>query len=42
MVEIGPTQGPAVAEMFRDAGLIDVAIAPDFDGRDRVVMGRAP
>ncbi len=42
LVETGPTQGPAVAEMFRDAGLIDVAIAPDFDGRDRVVMGRAP
>lgn len=42
LVEIGPTQGPAVATMFRDAGLNDVVIAPDFDGRDRIVMGRAP
>lgn len=41
MVEIGPTQGPAVAEMFRAAGLSDVAIRPDLDGRDRVVVGRA-
>lgn len=41
MVEIGPTQGPAVAGMFRAAGLGDVAIHPDLDGRDRVVTGRA-
>ena len=41
MVEIGPTQGPAVAGLFRAAGLGDVAIRPDLDGRDRVVTGRA-
>ena len=39
MVEIGPTQGEAVAELFRGAGLADVAILPDLDGRPRVVAG---
>ncbi|WP_328591464.1 peptide chain release factor N(5)-glutamine methyltransferase [Marimonas lutisalis] len=42
MVEIGPTQGAAVAEMFRAAGLENVAVHPDLDGRDRVVSGRMP
>ena len=42
MVEIGWTQGPAVAELFRAAGLSDVRIVPDLDGRDRVVTGRNP
>lgn len=41
MVEIGPTQGQAVAGLFRAAGLGEVAIRPDLDGRDRVVTGRA-
>jgi len=40
MVEIGPTQGQAVAQMFRDAGLQGVALLADLDGRDRVVTGR--
>jgi release factor glutamine methyltransferase len=40
LVEIGPTQGEAVAAMFRQAGLEDVAVHPDLDGRDRVVSGR--
>ncbi|UYV38895.1 peptide chain release factor N(5)-glutamine methyltransferase [Rhodobacteraceae bacterium D3-12] len=42
MVEIGPTQGAAVAEMFSRAGLESVAVHPDLDGRDRVVMGKMP
>ncbi|MBR9766034.1 MAG: peptide chain release factor N(5)-glutamine methyltransferase [Rhodobacteraceae bacterium] len=41
-VEIGWRQGPAVAEIFRAAGLEQVAIHPDMDGRDRVVAARAP
>lgn len=40
MVEIGPTQGAAVARMFASAGLGDVAVLPDWDGRDRVVRAR--
>ena len=39
IVEIGPTQGAAVAKLFRAAGLAKVAIHPDLDGRDRVVSG---
>lgn len=39
-VEIGPTQGAAVAAMFTAAGLTEVAVRPDLDGRDRVVLGR--
>lgn len=42
LVEIGPTQGEAVMRLFRTAGLEDVAVHPDLDGRDRVVSGRAP
>ncbi|MCJ8139770.1 peptide chain release factor N(5)-glutamine methyltransferase [Falsirhodobacter halotolerans] len=40
IVEIGPTQGAAVSAMFHTAGLQDVAVHPDLDGRDRVVMAR--
>ena len=42
LVEIGPTQGAAVAEMMRAAGLVQVTVLPDLDGRDRVVLGRNP
>lgn len=42
MVEIGATQGRAVAELFRAAGLCDVGILPDLNGHDRVVSGRSP
>lgn len=42
MVEIGPTQGAAVAGLFTAAGLTGVTLRPDLDGRDRVVMARAP
>jgi len=42
LVEIGPTQGQAVAALFAEAGLIEVALLDDLDGRDRVVSGLAP
>lgn len=42
LVEIGPTQGAAVRDMMRAAGLVDVTVLPDLDGRDRVVFGRNP
>jgi release factor glutamine methyltransferase len=41
MVEIGPTQGPAVSALFAAAGLRQVQVRPDLDGRDRVVLARA-
>lgn len=40
MVEIGPTQGQAVAALWAAAGLRDIRILPDLDGRDRVVAAR--
>tara|TARA_R110002096_G_scaffold350602_1_gene543801 strand:- start:794 stop:1624 length:831 start_codon:yes stop_codon:yes gene_type:complete len=40
IVEIGPTQGQAVAAMFRAAGLRAVAVLPDLDRRDRVVRAQ--
>ena len=39
IVEIGPTQAKAVAEMMREAGLQQIRIIQDLDGRDRVVSG---
>lgn len=42
MVEIGPTQGQDVAALMTGAGLRDVRILPDLDGRDRVVSGKKP
>ncbi|MCV2446878.1 peptide chain release factor N(5)-glutamine methyltransferase [Paracoccus sp. DMF] len=42
MVEIGPTQGAAVAALMAAAGLEQPRILPDLDGRDRVVMARKP
>ncbi|GGE23932.1 release factor glutamine methyltransferase [Primorskyibacter flagellatus] len=42
LVEIGPTQGGAVSALFRGAGLEDVRVLPDLDGRDRVVSGYRP
>jgi release factor glutamine methyltransferase len=38
--EIGPTQGPAVTAMMLNAGLTDVQVIPDLDGRPRVVVGK--
>lgn len=42
LVEIGPTQGAAVAGLFAAAGLAEVTIHRDLDRRDRVVAARAP
>jgi release factor glutamine methyltransferase len=42
LVEIGPTQGAAVAGFFHAAGLQDIRILPDLDGRDRVVCAVKP
>lgn len=42
LVEIGPTQGAAVAQLMHDAGLDGPQILPDLDGRDRVVAARKP
>lgn len=42
LVEIGWRQGPAVAACFRAAGLEDVAVHPDLEGRDRVVSACCP
>ncbi len=42
LVEIGPTQGKYVSALFDAAGLADIRIIPDLDGRDRVVGARMP
>jgi len=42
LVEIGPTQGQAVAGLLVAAGLQDIRILPDMDGRDRVVTATKP
>lgn len=42
MLEIGPTQGPAVAGMLAAAGLESVTVLPDLDGRTRVVSALKP
>lgn len=41
LFEIGPTQGQAVAALVAAAGLQQIRILPDLDGRDRVVAARA-
>ncbi len=38
-VEIGAGQGPAVRNLFAAAGLEDVKVRPDINGKDRVVTG---
>ncbi len=42
LVEIGPTQGAAVAGLMAAQGLTDIRILPDMDGRDRVVAAAKP
>lgn len=42
LVEIGHLQGRAVCELFRAAGLEDVGVHPDMNGKDRVVSGAMP
>lgn len=39
LVEIGPTQAAAVSDLFARAGLVDLHVHQDLDGRDRVVSG---
>lgn len=39
-LEIGWTQGAAVAALTEGAGFSDVRVLPDLAGRDRVVLGR--
>ncbi len=41
MVEVGAMQGAAVSALFEEAGLEDIRIRPDMDGRGRVVSARA-
>lgn len=41
LVEIGPTQGAAVCDLFVGAGLEIAAVHSDLDGRDRVVEAQA-
>ncbi|MBT8454810.1 MAG: peptide chain release factor N(5)-glutamine methyltransferase [Alphaproteobacteria bacterium] len=40
LVEIGPTQAAAVTGLFSTAGLEEITVHPDLDGRDRVVSAR--
>ncbi|WP_338548369.1 peptide chain release factor N(5)-glutamine methyltransferase [Roseovarius phycicola] len=42
LVEIGWTQADQVAAMFETSGFTNVNVAPDLDGRDRVVGGIWP
>ncbi|MBL9051922.1 MAG: peptide chain release factor N(5)-glutamine methyltransferase [Tabrizicola sp.] len=42
LVEIGPTQGAAVSSILSAAGLGEIRILPDLDGRDRVVVAVKP
>lgn len=40
LVEIGPTQAAAVCAILSTAGLSDIGVVQDLDGRDRVVCAR--
>ena len=42
LLEIGPTQGAVVAGLLAQAGLAEVRVLPDMDGRDRVVAAVKP
>lgn len=42
LLEHGHDQGPAVRELLRAAGFLEVATATDLEGRDRVGLGRSP
>jgi release factor glutamine methyltransferase len=39
LLEIGADQGAAVTALLADAGLRQIQVLPDLDGRDRVVEG---
>ena len=40
IVEVGQGMAETVAQVFREAGLVDVATRPDLAGIPRVVSGR--
>ncbi|MDQ3738477.1 MAG: hypothetical protein M3337_04840, partial [Actinomycetota bacterium] len=40
VLEIGATQGRAVAELLDRSGLVDIHIRPDLNGNDRIALGR--
>lgn len=40
LLEIGPSQGEAVSELLHKAGLADIGLLRDMDGRPRVVTAR--
>jgi len=40
MVEIGPTQASAVSHLFAQAGLTNIQVIADLDGRDRVICAQ--
>ena len=42
LLEHGHDQGPAVRDLLRDAGLLEVDTATDLEGRDRVGLARLP
>ena len=42
VLEIGADQGPAVDDVLRRAGLVDVEIRKDLSDRDRVAIARRP
>jgi release factor glutamine methyltransferase len=42
LFEIGPAQASAVARLMTAAGLSDILVLPDLDGRDRVLSGINP
>jgi len=42
LIEIGPSQAAAVAELLRGGGLTVTAVLSDLDGRDRVIAARGP
>jgi release factor glutamine methyltransferase len=41
VLEVGDGQAPAVADILRRLGYVDVRVTPDLAGRERVVEGRA-
>lgn len=41
LLEIGPTQAAAVVQLLAQAGLVQIRVLPDLDGRDRVVAAQA-
>lgn len=42
VVEIGESQGEAVRAMAAEAGLTDIEVRPDLNGRDRALVARRP